>query len=67
MELERTELANLDCRSRIQEWLQRTDEVLREEEIVLDGLRQAVERGTMTDDEATVNFIAYRDNLHGNT
>ena len=41
------------------------DRVLAEEDVVLDGLKKAVEQNGMTEQEAIRNFNAYRAGLHG--
>jgi len=45
--------------SKLDEWLRRSDEVLKEESIVLEGLKKAVEEGWMTQDNLEENIQAY--------
>jgi hypothetical protein len=42
-------------------WFEKADEVLRDEQIVLEGLQEAVKRGLMTDDELEDNIRAYHE------
>jgi hypothetical protein len=46
------------------EWFENLDDLLKEEEIVLEGLKKAVEEGWMTQDELEENIEAYH---HGRT
>jgi hypothetical protein len=46
-------------RPELDAWFEKADEVLRDEEIVLEGLREAVRLGNMTDDELEENMAAY--------
>lgn len=50
-------------RPKLDEWLERADQVLKEESLVLDGLKKAVEEGWMTPDEAEENIAAYHHGL----
>jgi hypothetical protein len=46
-------------RPELDSWLQIADEVLRDEEVVLESLKMAVERGFMTQTELEENIEAY--------
>jgi hypothetical protein len=43
----------------LNEWLQRADEVLKEESVVLDALKKAVNEGWKTPDEAEQEITNY--------
>lgn len=46
-------------RPKLESWLEKADEVLKDEEIVLDGLKQALERNFITQEELEENMQAY--------
>lgn len=46
-------------RKELDQWLRESDEVLKQEELVLEGLKKAVEHGWMTEEELQENITAY--------
>lgn len=50
-------------RPELDDWLQKVDDVLVQEEIVLEGLRMALRAGSITQDELDERIKAYHDGM----